>query len=151
VPGEPTRSEEEPVPTYAYACTDCDHSFEAVQSFSDDSLTDCPQCHGRLRKVYANVGVVFKGSGFYRNDSRTESGAAKNGTAKDGSKDSTRDSSKDSGKDGAKAAEKGSGEGSAKTAEKAGSSAGSLGDSGSSASKSPSTSGAKASRAGSAA
>jgi putative FmdB family regulatory protein len=144
VPGEPTRIKEEPVPTYAYACTDCDHSFEAVQSFSDDSLTDCPQCHGRLRKVYANVGVVFKGSGFYRNDSRTESGAAKNGAAKDGTKDS--------GKDGAKTAEKGSGEGSAKTAEKASSSSGSSGDSGSSSSsKSPSTSGAKASTSGSAA
>jgi putative FmdB family regulatory protein len=149
VPGEPTRSEEEPVPTYAYACTDCDHSFEAVQSFSDDSLTDCPQCHGRLRKVYANVGVVFKGSGFYRNDSRTESAAAKNGTAKDGSKDGNKDGSKDSGKDGAKPAEKGSGEGSAKTTEKASSSAGSSGDSGSSASKSPSS--AKASTADSAA
>ena len=83
------------MPTYAYACTDCDHSFEAVQSFSDDSLTECPQCHGRLRKVYSNVGVVFKGSGFYRNDSRAESG--KNGAAKDSGKDSSKDSGQDSG------------------------------------------------------
>jgi putative FmdB family regulatory protein len=58
------------VPTYAYACTDCAHDFEVVQSFQDDSLTECPECEGRLRKVFSNVGVVFKGSGFYRNDSR---------------------------------------------------------------------------------
>ena len=58
------------MPTYQYACTECGHDFEAIQSFSDDSLTDCPACHGRLRKVFGNVGVVFKGSGFYRNDSR---------------------------------------------------------------------------------
>lgn len=59
------------MPTYQYACTDCDHRFEAVQSFSDASLTTCPQCSGQLRKVYGSVGVVFKGSGFYRTDSRT--------------------------------------------------------------------------------
>ena len=58
------------MPTYAYACTACDHRFDAVQKFTDDSLTDCPQCSGRLRKVYGSVGVTFKGSGFYRTDSR---------------------------------------------------------------------------------
>ena len=58
------------MPTYQYACTECGHDFEAVQSFSDASLTECPVCHGRLRKVFGSVGVVFKGSGFYRNDSR---------------------------------------------------------------------------------
>ena len=58
------------MPTYAYACTACSHAFEAVQSFSDDSLTVCPECDGRLRKVFSSVGVVFKGSGFYRNDAR---------------------------------------------------------------------------------
>ncbi len=62
-----------PVPTYQYSCTECGHFFEAVQSFSDDSLTVCPECRGRLRKVYNAVGVVFKGSGFYRTDSRTSS------------------------------------------------------------------------------
>ena len=62
------------MPTYQYSCTDCGHFFEAVQSFSDDSLTVCPECEGRLRKVFNAVGVVFKGSGFYRNDSRSESG-----------------------------------------------------------------------------
>ena len=64
------------MPTYAYACTSCDHRFEAVQSFSDDSLTSCPQCEGRLRKVFSAVGVVFKGSGFYRTDSRSSGSSA---------------------------------------------------------------------------
>jgi putative FmdB family regulatory protein len=61
------------VPTYQYACTDCDHAFEQVQSFTEDSLTTCPQCEGRLRKVFNAVGVVFKGSGFYRTDNRSDS------------------------------------------------------------------------------
>lgn len=64
------------MPTYAYACTACDHRFEVVQSFSEDSLTDCPQCEGRLRKLFNAVGVVFKGSGFYRTDSRSGSSAS---------------------------------------------------------------------------
>jgi putative FmdB family regulatory protein len=58
------------VPTYQYACIECGHRFEAVQAFTDDSLTTCPVCSGQLRKVYGSVGVVFKGSGFYRTDSR---------------------------------------------------------------------------------
>ncbi len=58
------------MPRYDYACTACDHRFEAVQSFADDPLTECPVCGGRLRKLISPVGVVFKGSGFYRNDSR---------------------------------------------------------------------------------
>jgi len=58
------------VPTYQYACTECGHAFEQFQSFSDDALTECPECGGRLRKIYNAVGVVFKGSGFYRTDSR---------------------------------------------------------------------------------
>ena len=61
------------MPTYAYACTERDHRFEVVQSFSDDSLTVCPECEGRLRKVFNAVGIVFKGGGFYRTDSRSES------------------------------------------------------------------------------
>ncbi|HET6503353.1 MAG TPA: FmdB family zinc ribbon protein [Amycolatopsis sp.] len=61
------------MPTYQYACKECGHSFEAVQSFSDASLTECPECTGPLRKLYGAVGVIFKGSGFYRNDSRSES------------------------------------------------------------------------------
>lgn len=58
------------VPTYAYACTACGHRFDIYQSFSDDALTVCPECGGPLRKQFGNVGVVFKGSGFYRNDAR---------------------------------------------------------------------------------
>ena len=70
------------MPTYQYACTACGHRFEAVQSFSDSSLTDCPECAGRLRKVFSSVGIVFKGSGFYRTDSRS------GGSGKDSGKDS---------------------------------------------------------------
>lgn len=58
------------MPTYSYACTECGHAFDIYQSFSDDSLTTCPECSGNLRKVFNSVGVVFKGSGFYRTDSR---------------------------------------------------------------------------------
>jgi putative FmdB family regulatory protein len=59
------------VPTYQYACTECGHAFEQFQRFTDDALTECPECHGRLRKLFNAVGVVFKGSGFYRTDSRS--------------------------------------------------------------------------------
>jgi putative FmdB family regulatory protein len=58
------------VPTYAYACKDCGHAFDIQQSFTDDTLTVCPACSGNLRKKFNSVGVVFKGSGFYRTDSR---------------------------------------------------------------------------------
>ena len=58
------------MPTYAYACKDCGHAFDIQQSFSDSSLTECPECGGTLRKKFNSVGVVFKGSGFYRTDSR---------------------------------------------------------------------------------
>jgi putative FmdB family regulatory protein len=63
------------VPTYAYACKDCSHAFEIVQSFTDNSLTSCPECEGTLRKKFNSVGVVFKGSGFYRTDSRDAKGS----------------------------------------------------------------------------
>ncbi|MER6759134.1 MULTISPECIES: FmdB family zinc ribbon protein [Amycolatopsis] len=68
------------MPTYQYACKECDHRFEAVQSFSDPSLTVCPQCSGPLRKVFSSVGVVFKGSGFYRTDSRDSSKSSTSAT-----------------------------------------------------------------------
>ncbi|MFC1413844.1 FmdB family zinc ribbon protein [Streptacidiphilus sp. N1-12] len=61
------------MPTYQYQCTECGNGLEAVQKFTDDALTICPQCDGRLRKIYSAVGVVFKGSGFYRTDSRSSS------------------------------------------------------------------------------
>ncbi|MEG9227025.1 FmdB family zinc ribbon protein [Aeromicrobium sp. Sec7.5] len=64
------------MPTYQYQCTECGEALEVQQSFSDDALTECPACHGRLRKVFNAVGVVFKGSGFYRNDSRAGNGAS---------------------------------------------------------------------------
>ena len=76
------------MPTYQYQCTECGAALEIIQSFSDDSLTECPECAGRLRKVFNAVGVVFKGSGFYRNDSRstsTSSDAAKSEPSKNGS------------------------------------------------------------------
>ncbi|CAN5410001.1 hypothetical protein BH09ACT12_BH09ACT12_21650 [soil metagenome] len=105
------------MPTYQYACTECGHSFEQVQAFSDASLTVCPQCDGKLRKVFNAVGVVFKGSGFYRNDSRAatstsdapaaakesgskDSGAKDSGSKDSGSKDSGSSSSSDSGSKG---------------------------------------------------
>ena len=66
------------MPTYAYACTACGHAFDAVQKFTDSALAECPECGGRLRKVYTSIGVTFKGSGFYRNDSR----AGANGSSK---------------------------------------------------------------------
>ena len=58
------------MPTYSYACTECENRFDVVQAFTDDTLTTCDQCSGRLRKLFNSVGVVFKGSGFYRTDSR---------------------------------------------------------------------------------
>ena len=58
------------MPTYDYRCKDCGHEFEIQQSFSDDALTECPQCGGDLRKVFSAVGISFKGSGFYKTDSR---------------------------------------------------------------------------------
>ncbi len=64
------------MPTYEYACTECDYDFEEVQSFSDDALTVCPKCGGKLRKRFGSVGVTFKGSGFYKTDSRGGSSAA---------------------------------------------------------------------------
>jgi putative FmdB family regulatory protein len=70
------------VPTYQYACTECGHAFEQFQSFTDDALTSCPACEGRLRKVFNAVGVVFKGSGFYKTDSRNESKPAASSTSK---------------------------------------------------------------------
>jgi putative FmdB family regulatory protein len=59
------------MPTYQYACTSCGEELEAVQKFSDEPLTECPACGGRLRKVFSPVGVVFTGSGFYKTDSRS--------------------------------------------------------------------------------
>ncbi|MDX2546781.1 FmdB family zinc ribbon protein [Streptomyces sp. WI04-05B] len=64
------------MPTYQYQCTACGEGLEAVQKFTDDALTECPACNGRLKKVFSAVGIVFKGSGFYRNDSRGSSSSS---------------------------------------------------------------------------
>ncbi|MGO1050930.1 FmdB family zinc ribbon protein [Crossiella sp. CA198] len=64
------------MPTYQYACTECEHRFEAVQAFTDATLTECPNCSGKLRKLFGAVGIVFKGSGFYRTDSRGSGGSS---------------------------------------------------------------------------
>jgi putative FmdB family regulatory protein len=87
------------LPTYQYACTECGHAFEQVQSFSDDALTVCPECQGRLRKLFNAVGVVFKGSGFYRTDSRakeTSGASSSNGSSSNGSSSSDSSSSSSS-------------------------------------------------------
>lgn len=82
------------MPTYEYACTSCGDRFEAVQSFSDPSLTSCPACGGTLRKVFGNVGIVLKGSGFYKTDSRNGSnGSAKAKEKKESSSSSSPESS----------------------------------------------------------
>lgn len=84
------------VPTYSYACTECDNRFDEVQAFSDDALTVCPQCNGRLRKLFGKVGVVFKGSGFYRNDSRDTSKSTSTASSAKSSDSSTSTSSSSS-------------------------------------------------------
>jgi putative FmdB family regulatory protein len=81
------------VPTYSYACTECDNRFDVVQAFTDDSLTTCEKCSGRLRKLFNSVGVVFKGSGFYRTDSRESAKSSSNGSATSSSSSSSDGSS----------------------------------------------------------
>jgi putative FmdB family regulatory protein len=75
------------MPTYAYACKQCGHRFDAVQSFADPTLTECPECGGVLRKEYGSIGVTFNGSGFYRTDSRA--GAKNGGAAASGGTDAS--------------------------------------------------------------
>ncbi|MGW7432033.1 FmdB family zinc ribbon protein [Streptomyces sp. NPDC054861] len=84
------------MPTYQYQCTECGEGLEAVQKFTDDALTECPNCKGRLKKVFSAVGIVFKGSGFYRNDSRGSSSSSTPGsTSKPASAPSSGASSSD--------------------------------------------------------
>ncbi|MFB9520020.1 MULTISPECIES: FmdB family zinc ribbon protein [Streptomyces] len=87
------------MPTYQYQCTACGEGLEAVQKFTDDALTECPACKGRLKKVFSAVGIVFKGSGFYRNDSRgssSSSSPASSSAAKTASPSSSGSSGSDS-------------------------------------------------------
>ena len=81
------------MPTYSYACTECDNRFDVVQAFTDDTLTTCEQCSGRLRKLFNSVGVVFKGSGFYRTDSRESTKSSSDGSATSSSSSDTNGSS----------------------------------------------------------
>ena len=105
------------MPTYQYACTECGEQSEVIQKFSDDPLTVCSACGGRLRKVFSPVGIVFKGSGFYRTDSR----ASANGTKPNGSGGETGSSSESKTGGGAKQGESG---GSSKSGDSASGSAG---------------------------
>jgi putative FmdB family regulatory protein len=127
------------VPTYQYACTECGERLEKVQKFSDDPLTVCPACSGRLRKVFSPVGIVFKGSGFYRTDSRNGNGVIAGAKdAKD--KSESNGSGSGSGSDSGSSSDSGSGSGSAsgsgdkKGASSSGSSASGSSSSGSSSS-----------------
>lgn len=88
------------MPTYQYVCTECATQLEVVQTFTDPALTECPTCGGRLRKVFSAVGVVFKGSGFYRNDSREKvtAGAKASGDGKTDTKNETKSETKNDGK-----------------------------------------------------
>jgi putative FmdB family regulatory protein len=91
------------VPTYSYACTECDDRFDVVQAFTDDALTTCEKCSGRLRKLFNSVGVVFKGSGFYRTDSREDrkkSNGSSNGSSEGASSSGSGDKSGSSEKSG---------------------------------------------------
>ncbi len=110
------------MPTYSYRCAECDHAFDIHQAFTDDNLTICPNCGGKLRKVFSPVGVSFSGSGFYRTDSRAEAGKSS------GSKDAR--SSGDGGSGGATSGSESSGAGSSGSgAGSSGSAAGSKGES----------------------
>lgn len=84
------------MPVYEYRCRTCDHQFEIQQSFSDDALTVCPECEGELRKVFAPVGITFKGSGFYKTDSRSGSSSSSSASSSNGSSSSSSDSSSSS-------------------------------------------------------
>lgn len=117
------------MPTYEYRCKDCDHEFDVVQSFSDAALTECPSCGGNLRKVFGNVGITFKGSGFYKTDSRSGTG---NGSKSDKKSDGDAGAKKDSSSESSSSAKESSSSSSSKESSSSGSSA-----SDSSSSKSP--------------
>jgi putative FmdB family regulatory protein len=118
------------VPTYQYACTACDERLETVQRFTDDPLTECPRCGGQLRKVFSPVGVVFKGSGFYRTDSRAAANGSKTdkaatgsgesgGSDSSGNSDSSAGATKSSGSDGGSTASSTSSNGSSSASQAA--------------------------------
>ncbi len=85
------------MPTYEYRCRECGEQLEVVQSFSDDPLTECPRCSGPLRKVFNSVGIAFKGSGFYKNDSRSKSSSSSSSSSPSSSSSGSSESSGSSG------------------------------------------------------
>jgi len=142
------------VPTYQYRCTECGEDLEVVQKFSDDPLKVCPACQGSLRKVFSPVGIVFKGSGFYRNDSRNGSGPGSGSGSGDGAakKDKepagAKSESGDSGKSSANGSSSGSADSSSSSGSSGSGSSGSSGSSGKSGEKSSSAATPAASKAG---
>jgi putative FmdB family regulatory protein len=100
--------QEDHVPTYQYQCTACQEGLEVVQKFTDDALTECPSCQGRLKKVFSAVGIVFKGSGFYRNDSRNSSSSSSPAASSAQKADSGAKTEKKSGSDAPSAGSSGS-------------------------------------------
>ncbi|MET8639021.1 FmdB family zinc ribbon protein [Streptomyces sp. NPDC004680] len=100
------------MPTYQYQCTECGEGLEAVQKFTDDALTECPNCGGRLKKVFSAVGIVFKGSGFYRNDSRGSSSSGSPASKPSSSASSSSTSSSGSSSSGSSSSDSGSSSGS---------------------------------------
>ncbi|MGP3989547.1 FmdB family zinc ribbon protein [Streptomyces sp. 3N207] len=119
------------MPTYQYQCTECGEGLEVVQKFTDDSLTECPSCQGNLKKVFSAVGIVFKGSGFYRNDSRSSSSSSSSASKSSSSDSSSKNgdsksssSTSDSASSGSSSSEsKSSGKSDSKSTAKAGTSA----------------------------
>lgn len=101
------------MPVYEYRCKNCGHQFEATQAFSDDALTECPECQGELRKVFGSVGISFKGSGFYKNDSRGSSSSTSPASSASSSSDSS--TSSDSGSSSTTSSSDSSGSGSGST------------------------------------
>lgn len=132
------------MPTYQYACTACGHQLEAVQSFSDEPLTECPACEGRLRKVFNSVGIVFKGSGFYRTDSRASGFETTAGgkPAKSESSSSSSSSGGDSGSSSSSSSSGSSSGGSSSGSSSSGSSSGGSSSGGSGGGKAPAASSA---------
>lgn len=84
------------MPTYEYRCKDCGHTFDAYQAFTDDALSECPKCAGALRKLFGNVGISFKGSGFYKTDSRAKASGGESSSSGESDGASESSSSKES-------------------------------------------------------
>ncbi|GAB3137316.1 FmdB family zinc ribbon protein [Marisediminicola antarctica] len=115
------------MPTYSYRCTECENAFDIQQAFTDDSLTQCPACNGRLRKVFSAIGVSFTGSGFYRNDSRADQTSAANKSESTGAGKSDAGAAKSDSGSGKSDSGSGSGSGSGSSSSSSGSGSGSSG------------------------